>query len=387
MVLERARGLGLSGITLAMAYHQARDVVPHAGEKPRLRFRRDGVFFAPDPSVWGSCRLQPQMQSRDERDAAARLRERARDGEAEAWVVFLHNTGLGERHPETTTLTCFGDRLLSNLCPANPDVADYAVALAADVSRLGMDVLAEALSYQTFGHGHHHERSFAPVGAGDEFLLSLCFCAHCVRVGESGGVDMAGLRREAADRLDSAYAGAAALPATTEALVDALGPDLSTIIALRNRTVAELSARVARAVHGNGRRFGYMDLTGAVLGYDDGRPAGAPAAEQSWRIGVSAEALADRVDDVSILGYAADPERLRSDVASYVRILGSTPLRVILRPGFPDTVSAAHLTQKVQACLSAGAQSVDFYNYGMYPQHVLDRIGAVDAAPDLIELT
>ncbi|MGI5287597.1 hypothetical protein ACQEVF_30255 [Nonomuraea polychroma] len=31
---------------------------------------------------------------------------------------------------------------------------------------------------------------------------------------------------------------------------------------------------------------------------------------------------------------------------------------------------------KVAACASAGAAAVDFYNYGMYPAPVLDRIAA-----------
>jgi hypothetical protein len=74
-----------------------------------------------------------------------------------------------------------------------------------------------------------------------------------------------------------------------------------------------------------------------------------------------------------MLGYARDPARLAADVAAYQALLGSrVELRVTLRPGPPDTPSAANLLDKLRAADSAAA--VDFYNYGMYPFPVLDRI-------------
>jgi len=117
-----------------------------------------------------------------------------------------------------------------------------------------------------------------------------------------------------------------------------------------------------------------MDLTGAVLGYSDGNPTGAPAAEQAWRLAIDPATTTAECDSYSILGYASDVGRLESDVASYSDQIADTPLRVILRPGFPDTDSAEHLAQKVDACFRGGADHVDFYNYGMYDDYVLDRI-------------
>jgi hypothetical protein len=74
-----------------------------------------------------------------------------------------------------------------------------------------------------------------------------------------------------------------------------------------------------------------------------------------------------------MLGYARDPARLAADVAGYRGLLGrACELRVTLRPGPPDTPSAASLPDKLRA--AAPATAVDFYNYGMYPFSVLDRI-------------
>jgi hypothetical protein len=379
-VLRASERLGMARLSIAVAYHQARDVTPHAGAKPRLRYRRDGVFFEPDPDVWDGLLLRPRLQPSDEREALAELLDRS-TGNVEAWTVFLHNSSLGEEHPEVATLTCFGDRIVSNLCPSNPNVVAYSLALARDIASRGLDIVAEALSAQTFGHGSHHERSFAPISVGAEALLGLCFCEHCTTRAAALGADVASLRRRVGEYVQDAWAARVPfLEATRIALANAVGDDVLLLLAARESAVTELTRAVAEAVHAQGRSLSLMDLTGAVLGYDNGLPEGALAAEQSWRIAIDPEAASAHADSYSILGYVRDRQRLHDDVASYVRVLGGTPLRVILRPGFPDTESLEHLTAKVEACLEAGASAVDFYNYGMYDQSVLDRIPGVKKA-------
>jgi len=371
-VVERARELG-TGIALAMAYHQARDLIPHAGAKPRIRYRRDGVFFRPSAS-WPPDAPLPRLQADAELAAAAQLITEHGDIPLEAWTVFLHNTGMGEDHPEMASLTCFGDQILSNLCPTNPVVARYAEALAGDVADLGLDVIAEALSGQTFGHGHHHERAFTPLGSGEQAMLGICFCPHCLAAASALGIDGEAIAATARDHLQRAFATEAGTPATRDALADRLGGDVLEYLRVQERAVTLLTRRVAARVRAAGRRLSFMDLTGAVLGYDDGTPTGAPAADHAWRIGVDPESIAREVDSYTILGYVREPQRLRDDVASYRAVLGATPLRVILRPGFPDADDAAHLRAHVAAARDGGADQVDFYNYGMYDQAVLDRI-------------
>jgi hypothetical protein len=371
-VLRRADELGVDTLTVAAAYHQARDVVPHAGTGRRLRYRRDGVFFEPDPQRWAGTDLRPRVQSPAEQRAMADLMDSG--ARVEAWTVFLHNTGLGEEHPYLTAQTCFGDRLLSNLCPVNPAVADYASALADDVSARGLDIVAEALSGQTFAHGHHHERSFSPVGPLDEALLGICFCAHCRALGDAAGLDVEEVAAATRARVQASYGGATERPATLDALAETVGHTVLTYLELLQAGVTELATRVADVVHSHARELSYLDLTGAVLGYGDGRPSGPPAAAQGWRLSVAPAAVAPVSDSFSVLGYAIDPDRLHDDVASYRAALGDTRLRVVLRPGYPDTRSPDHLREKVVAARTAGADQVDFYNYGMYDQSVLDRI-------------
>lgn len=370
-LIADARAGGFDTIALALAYHQARDVLPHP-RGPRLRYRRDGVFFAPDESTWTASEMRPALQPAEERAAVDALLAAPDRPAVEAWTVFLHNTGLGEQHPSATTLTCFGDRILSNLCPASPLSRQYALALADDIASRGLDVVAEALSQQTFGHGHHHERSFAPLGSGDETLLSLCFCTSCAE--RATAVDMERLAEACRRRVDAAWAGAEPLPATREALVEAVGDELVPFLAAREEAVTDLAAEVTAVVRSRDRRLIFMDLTGAVLGYDDGRPVGPLAAEQAWRLAIDPAAVAAAVDEYAVLGYARDPGRLHDDVASVRAAIGRTPLRAILRPGHPDTDSAAQWSEKKRAAVAAGADRVDAYNYGMAPEHVLERL-------------
>jgi hypothetical protein len=57
-VQERA---GLQGVTLACAYHHARDIFPHNPVR-KVRFLEGGtVFFRPDPRRYAGLRLTPQV--------------------------------------------------------------------------------------------------------------------------------------------------------------------------------------------------------------------------------------------------------------------------------------------------------------------------------------
>src|SRR5918998_2756014 len=52
---------GLQGVTLACAYHHARDIFPHNPVR-KVRFLEGGtVFFRPDPDRYAGLRIKPQV--------------------------------------------------------------------------------------------------------------------------------------------------------------------------------------------------------------------------------------------------------------------------------------------------------------------------------------
>ncbi|WP_433475726.1 hypothetical protein ACQPZP_01035 [Spirillospora sp. CA-142024] len=355
---------GVSSITIGAAYHRARDVTPHG--RTRVTFRRDGIHLPPG-DLFDGLRLRPPVQRGVDREPIRSLREETRDlGVAlHGWGVFLHNTTLGLALPDVTQENCFGDRAApADLCPSNPDVRAYAVALGRAIARQGVEsVVAESLHFGTFGHGYHHERSFVELGPAAEFALGLCFCPHCV-----ARIPHAAEARAEAVRLTTTVLDGG--PPRSDL------PDVLTAYAqARAPIVTSLAAEVAEAVSAEGSRLTFVDLTGAVLGYADGRPAGAPAAASAWRTGVDPTALASVVPSYAILCYAHDTMRVAEDVAAYRKALGPGPaLRAVLRPGHPDTTSADHLAAKVTAARKNGADAVDYYAYGLTPLPVLARI-------------
>ena len=352
---------GLGGVTVAAAYHEGRDVFPHNPVR-KVRFLESGaVFFPPGPAL-GATRLQPPMSEAahvlPEVVAAADRRGLA----VRAWTVFLHNGALAAAHPECAPENAFGERYVTELCPANPDARAYARALAADIAELGVaGICSEALHYLGLEHGYAHERYFVPLGTRTRYLLGLCFCPDCLNAARLQGVDGDAARRSAREEIERVFAGGAEEP------VDELHrAEFAEYAGVREQVVASLVAEVAEAA--GETPFEFIELSGAVKGYADGRPTGSPSPSIAWQLGVDIDAVARACDGIEAIGYAADLERIRSDLDAY----GHAAVSVIFRPSIPDCDSAEDLRAKVGLARDRGLGRVDFYHYGLMRLDALD---------------
>ncbi|MCG5216176.1 hypothetical protein [Streptosporangium sp. KLBMP 9127] len=378
-VLDRLAGYGVAGVTVGAAYHQARDVTPHGHS--RLTLRHDGVHFPPPAELFAPLRLTPPVREGAAEEPLAALRQATslRGVKLHGWTVFLHNTTLGLAHPDVTVRNCFGDRgSPGDLCPAHPEVRLYAEALGRAVARQGVDsVVAEALHFAGLAHGYHHETCFVPLGPMDAFLFGLCFCDYCMRRAADLGVNAEAAREECARIVGGVLDGdpPAQGEVTRAALTAYAGPEVVAYARARSETVTSLVSIVSAAVAEEGSRLVYLDATGSAKGHADGLPSPGLAAHDSWQLGIDLLALGDLVPSFGVLAYARDAARVADDVAAYRRSVGKDrEVRVVLRPGVPDTDSAGRLAAKVRAVKAAGAQAVDFYAYGLVPYPVLDRI-------------
>ncbi|MEN3540167.1 hypothetical protein AAH991_34000 [Microbispora sp. ZYX-F-249] len=374
-LLDRASAYGVRGVAVAAAYHQARDVTPHGAS--RLTLRRDGVHFPPPDDLFGGLRLAPPVQPGAEDRPLDELRRACADRgmRLHGWTVFLRNATLGLACPDVTVENCFGDHgSPADLCPSHPDVRAYAVALARAVARQGVDtVVAESLHFGPFTC----ERCLVALGPMDAFLFGLCFCAHCMRRAADLGVNAEVARQECARIVAGVLDGdpPAEGEVTRAALTAYAGPEAVAYARARSESVTSLVGEVAAAVTAEGARLTFTDATGAVKGQTHGLPSAGLAAHDSWQLGIDLVALGDLVPSFAVLGYARDPVRVADDVAAYRRSVGKNPeLRVVLRPGAPDTDSADRLAAKVRAARTAGAGAVDFSAYGLAPFDALGRI-------------
>src|SRR5216110_213578 len=350
---------GLSGITMAAAYHHGRDVFPHNPAR-KVHFLEGGtVFFQPDSSRYQGRALQPLVSALAQKtdvladlchDAAARsLRVRA-------WTVFLHNYSL-------------------------------AAALSADIASKGVNaVVAESLHFHGLEHGFHHERYFIELGPLGRYLLGLCFCEHCLTAARRDGVDAGRLRLEARVELENRFA---TQPEPEQAELDRAdlgsfaGGELGGYLESRSKSVASLVAECAESAKAEGADFAFIDLSGAIKGYATGRPEGSAAPMIAWQFGIDVGAVAKACGQVEAIGYAADPERLKLDLAAYRSIIGpDRKLSVIMRPMAPDCDSADNLARKLDVARAAGCVEAGFYHYGFMRLESLDLIreglGAAD---------
>ncbi|WP_440900163.1 hypothetical protein [Actinosynnema sp.] len=182
---ERIAALGVDAVALAASYHTVRAATPFH-PRHRLVDARHAAFYLPvRPRAWG--RLVPAAPTWVDGEnpyGAASDALRAVGLPVHAWTVLTHSSRLGDLHPDLVVRNAFGDRYPYALCPANPDVAEYAAALVTEVLDQGAPdgVVLEACGPLGFTHGGHHEKTDgADWGPVAQKLLSLCFCAACER--------------------------------------------------------------------------------------------------------------------------------------------------------------------------------------------------------------
>ena len=363
-VLDNIQGrAGLGGVTMAAAYHASRDLFPHARTR-RLRFQPGGeIFFRPDPARWRGLAIQPRpSRLTQDSDPLAELVAAAatRGLGVQAWTVFLHVDWTEDGDPRFAEQTCFGDPCLTELCPANPDVRAYALALAQDIAGRGVaSVLAESLHHHALEHGAHHERYFVELGSAARLLLGLCFCDHCLAAAGRHGADPGELRRRACAEVERAFAGD---DAAVERRAHPRGG--------RRRCSAASSARCwTRAARPSRRspaswrpqppsrasRFELLDGSGAAKGYAHGPPRGRPGAVDRLAHGHRRRRLRAAPEPRSARS-PTPPTRpaSRSTSIAYRALAPDAPLVAALRPVAPDCDSAENLAAKLRAARDAG---------------------------------
>lgn len=382
------REWGLTSLSLASSYHSAKFLLPRRASERVFLAGGAAVYFRPDPSLYADTPLRPVPTDRTELlDVLDRTAEACRRQGLglRAWTVGLHNSRLGEAHPDAAQENLWGDRYPWALCPANPDVRRYLVALVRDLAtNHDLDAIdLESAGYHGLAHGHHHELTGVAWGPVEEFVLGLCFCRHCLARAGEAGVDAERLRAGCRALVEARLAEEASIPPADPA--DArevfsllLGwPDLWRFVRTRLETVTDLVAEVQRdALAGLPTA---LALTAATFV----KPAAA-----AWREGMDLGALARVADELILLSYFPDPGQVAADVRS-ARELVVTPsglddgagamerLVVGLSLLAPATADGPNLRAKVEAARALGARKFSFYNFGFVSETRLGWLGGL----------
>ncbi len=377
---------GIDGVSIAASYHHSRDLFPH-NPKGKIRFLRGEVFFQPDEALFTATKIRPVLSPYlASYDPLATLTDKAaqRGIVVRAWTNNMHNTLLASQHPDCAIENAFGDTIITNLCPANPDVRAYVCALSANIARYPVQaLLTESVIYMPYDHGYHHERTLLPLTGTHRFLMSLCFCPHCMSAGKNGGVDMERVRQFVKTEMQRVFDGQTGalddVPPAEAQVGELLDGMFARLIQVRQETVTSLMAEIVAAVkHERVIPITFIDLSGGVRGAGAGMSvvdSTATAPQRAWQDGVDFQRLAAVCDSFSLLGYTHDTQQLRSDLNEYrQRLPPDYPLSVVMRPMPPDAHSANDTLKIARTIVEANPEWLEFYHYGMMRLESLDWI-------------
>jgi hypothetical protein len=378
VVARAANEWGLTALSLCSSYHSAKFLLPRRRTEKVFLSGGSAVYFRPDDARYQAGPIRPFVTPRTELlDVLDRTADACRRHglSLRAWTIALHNSRLGEAHPDVAEVNAFGDTYPWALCPSHPDARAYAAALVRDLAtNHDLDALdVESIGFHGLRHGHHHELVGVSWGAVEEFLMGLCFCSACIERAGNAGIDGESLRARVAGMLDARFRSEAAMPPeepTGEGQVVSLltqWDDLRRYVQVRLDTVTSLVASLKQEALAGTKTA--LALTASTF---------QRGAQNAWLEGMDLRALAGAADEIIILSYFTDPVAVRGDVRFGVECV-EDPARLVVGMSLlaQGTTSEANLVAKVAAARDAGAGKFSFYNYGFVSEARLGWLRAL----------
>jgi hypothetical protein len=348
----RIAGLGVDAVALAASYHTVRAATPvHPAH--RLVDARHAAFYLPArEQAWQGKRLRPSEPSWLGRSSFETARDALREAglPVYAWTVLTHSSKLGDEHPDLTVVNAFGDRYPYALCLSNADVVEYCQTLVEEIVEVGQPdgVVLEACGPLGFVHGGHHEKTeggdWGPVR---QQLLSLCFCAGCVRR-YSDAADLRARIQAAVDQSEP------------ESVVSVLGPLADSVSAIRTSIAGDLRKLLVERIRS-------LAPGTRVIVHATADPWGTgPFATVAPEVGIEVDALVA----MCWPGPSASTPNIRAlrKLAPEGRIAGY----VLALP--PKPADGAAMLAEMHALAAEGVEEFHIYHAGLASRARLDTI-------------
>jgi hypothetical protein len=351
-VLTRIKNNGMNAVSLACAYHNGKFLTPH-DPKRKVVFLEDGtIYFKPNPALYKTVKPIVNSLVKQGHGLAELKRHADRVGlETNAWVVCCHNSALGSRYPEIACETVFGDKLIHSLCPSNNNVRAYLKALVRDIAshRVGRIEL-EALQFQGYTHGYHHEREGIALNPAMKFLLGLCFCPACVARAKQSNLDLTPVREFVQETLVQHFVHPAKEQFKTQEELpsEILGPFLE----WRKTVLVSLAGELVDAVQS----------THVAL-----RPLISFDAAARTVVGADPGPMAHATGGVLVPGYVTDPASLRDVLRTLQTSVGANEMIVGFQVGLPESGGRQQFLERMRIAREMGIVKFNFYNYGLIP--------------------
>ncbi|MEJ7839320.1 MAG: hypothetical protein WKF81_10910 [Thermomicrobiales bacterium] len=347
---------GFTAVNLATSYHAGKFILPRS-PKRRVYFAEDGsIYFNPDLVKYGRIRPRVNSMVNAEGDPVGRLTEMTRKHGLDyvAWTVCLHNSWIGERYPDVTMQTAFGDPQWHSLSPAHPDARAYLLAMVGDfASRYDVSAIElEAPGYMSFAHGYHHEIFGVDVDAGVDRLLGISFNPVEVSGATAAGIDAERIRLRVADTIDAIW-NRGEPSSIADALI--LDPEIVAYGDWLHAQAISLAEELAEVIR---------SANSAIVV----RHFAAMARGEQVNVADPVLATADEL----LSGYAATPPEIHQRSAAFES--AGKPWWGMLRAIAPDFPTADGLADMVAAWRGTSAVGIDVYNYGLMTQPNFDAL-------------
>ncbi|MAG36132.1 MAG: hypothetical protein CL878_07805 [Dehalococcoidia bacterium] len=340
--------LGVTGVALAVAYHDGRFLLPHHSRRRMYVLEPHVTYFPCDLSLYDGTPLKPTLWSELGNGAGNAFTQTKaaldRAGlELLGWTVYCYNERMGTAYPEYAVENAWGSRYTFGLCPAQEAVRIYARALTEDVCRTtgARSLWLESLDYRDFDYcgAEAITKITADLDPVQRLLASLCFCPACLSVAALTGVDGEGVRVSARETFDQILQ---APKPSAAPLAERLAewPSVAAYVEARDAQVEVLHQEVAAIADRHGARC-FPDVT-TILSRDL----------------QSAEAVRSQAKVVR----AAHPDRLPC---------------AMLRPDSTGGRTPGYWSEVARRYVEADVPTFFIYNYGLVEAPILDAIGAV----------
>lgn len=353
-VIRRLQENGLTSISLASAYHAGKFLAPHNPKRKVVLLEDGTVYFQPTPSLYG--RIKPKVNSLVARgDSLATVRKHADKAgmQTNAWVVCCHNTPLGTHYSDIACVNAFGDSIPHNLCPAHDDVRTYLRAIIADIARHGVGrIELEAMQFQGYAHGSHHEREGIPLSSATRFLLGLCFCPSCIRRATAERIDIQGVRTFTRETLEALFTQPASVNERYAALADLPEERFRPFLEWRKQVIASLAEELMESVKGTNVQL---------------RPLVSIDPIARTMVGIDVEHIAKIAGGMLVPGYVKDGAALREPLNKIQSAIGKAELILGFQVGLPESGGKPEFLDRIRTARELGVTSFNFYNYGFVP--------------------
>lgn len=355
--LESLGDLGIDSVSIAAAYHSARAWAPRNPLRKVVDAHFAAAYFEFSRELYAGRRLQPAPPTWTERDAFSRAAERVSSAGVgvSAWVVLLHNSRLGRLAPDLTIKNAFGDRYLHALCPAQPEVIEYAATLVADlVGGHEFDTIElEAAGYLGSAHASHHEKNALGFGAYETYLASLCWCERCLMAMASAGLDPESARAKIAYVLSDWLVGESSVrrpsaPSLGELLGDA---GERALLDARRRVNTSFLAAVL-----DGIQTKPVDVV--VTGEPDPYRTG-PG------IALDMESISERVNYLLVPLLDVPPKEAEQRVEAAVKDSGSLGVIAGVSALALDADERIKFPGRIRKYIDSGAVGIQYYHFGL----------------------